>query len=341
VRFEEREVRDVPGEARRPQSRQEAQASLAGRSKTERTLGGRLELETLRGPRQSPTGGREGDSSGAVAGGRRGEVPRDVVPRRYAAPPGRRLAAFEGKKVVELFSGSARLARSIAQHGIDCEAWDIIDGPDADLLALSNRKRLLRDMRRGRVVFIWMGFPCTNWSMARRFTRSGPGALRDAGPGLWGLPDLSDRDQAKVDLGNRLLRVTAAIAKEAIRLRIPFALENQKYSRAWLTEPLQYLMRKGAEFYETHYCQFNEPWRKATRLLCFLAPSLQHVLRVCTGMKGICSATGLKHLQLNGLDEHDVFWTLRAQAYPQSMCSALARAIREQVRCWDSIAPYR
>jgi len=197
-------------------------------------------------------------------------------------------------------------------------------------------------MRRGRVLFIWMGFPCTSWSMARRLTHSGPGPLRDGGPGLSGLPNLSEKDQAKVELGNRLLRVTASIAREAVRLQIPFVLENPKSLRAWLTEPLLYLVRKGAIFFEAHYCQYKEPWKKATYLLSFLAPSLQQVLHVCTGKKGVCSATGLRHLQLNGLDEHGIFWTLRAQAYPQALCSCLARAIREQLMVWNStIAPFR
>mmetsp|Transcript_102260 Transcript_102260/g.327886 ORF Transcript_102260/g.327886 Transcript_102260/m.327886 type:complete len:156 (-) Transcript_102260:485-952(-) len=122
----------------------------------------------------------------------------------------------------------------------------------------------------------------------------------------------------------------------------PICVENPKTSRAWLTEPILHLVRKGAEFFEAHYCQYNEPWRKATSLLCFRAPSLQAAFQVCTGRKGICSASGIKHLQLNGLDQHGVFWTLRAQAYPQKFSSAVALAIREQLMVWDSIiAPSR
>jgi len=214
------EVCDVPSEAWRAQQRPPTHAQVAGGGETKMEMGGGLEHETLRGPRPSATGRRKGVARSAAPSGGGGQRVGQGVPRRFAAPACRRLACFEGRKVVELVSGSARLARSIAQQGIDCEAWDIIDGPGADLLALRNRKRLLQETRRGRVLFIWMCFPCTSWSMARRLTHSGPGPLRDGGAGLWGLPGLSERDEAKAAIGNRLLRVTASIAKEPIRLRI-------------------------------------------------------------------------------------------------------------------------
>jgi len=185
-------------------------------------------------------------------------------------------------------------------------------------------------MRRGDFVAILAGFPCTSWSRARRWNGLGPGPLRDDDQHLWhGYPDLSAKDMEKALIGNALLSTTCRLASLAIDLGIPVLLENPATSRAWLTKPIQKLMKKGAVFTMCHFCQYGTPWKKGTNFLH--ANCGQFDLKCCHGNSGICTRTGEKHFILQGTDNHGVFWTLRAQPYPAPLCRHLVSVIKTQL----------
>jgi len=60
------------------------------------------------------------------------------------------------------------------------------------------------------IALLWFGMPCQSWSRAQRFD-GGPPPLHDA-VFLWGRPQLSDTDAAKVSNGNALLLWTTDLA---------------------------------------------------------------------------------------------------------------------------------
>ena len=55
--------------------------------------------------------------------------------------------------------------------------------------------------------------------------------------------------------------------------------------------------------------------------------------KVCNPCRGFCSRTQRKHIRLAGVDQQNVFWTLRAQPYPWQLAAAVgslvARALRD------------
>ena len=158
-----------------------------------------------------------------------------------------------------------------------------------------------------------------------------PGALRgEEGKDLYGLPGLSEKDQLKVDVANKLLRYLSAFGRYCKRRRVPFYVENPLTSRLWKTHELKQLARlPGTLHVDFVFCQYGEPWRKSTRLLVNGHSDLRCIERRCTfGRNFVCSATGRRHIVLSG-SSGGVFMTAWAQAYPHRLCRALAAAIRE------------
>jgi hypothetical protein len=230
-------------------------------------------------------------------------------------------------RALELFSGCARMSRALARAGVDTEAWDIADDAALDLTRPDIRRRIYHRLRSGRVVFVWLGTPCTSFSAARKHDGLGPAPLRDDDHPA-GLPNLSRSDQEKVNLGNRLLDVSINIMQTCVDLKIPCILENPASSRLWLMPKLRaFISRNGAGVDEVHYCQYGTEWKKPTKLLSWGLHSLKSILKLCSGRNGQCSQTGLPHRQLTGRDATGTFWTLRAQPYPMTFCQDLAQHI--------------
>ena len=148
-----------------------------------------------------------------------------------------------------------------------------------------------------------------------------------------GLPGLFHHDQEKVRLGNLLLELSVLLYKAASAKGIPVYLENPFSSRAWLMPSMTAMYRdcKCTDFV-VDYCQYCMPWKKRItfRVANFQASSI--VQRQCTGRGGRCSASGKKHIILQGQDSQGVFWTLRAQPYPMQLCERLAQAFVDEWR---------
>ena len=109
---------------------------------------------------------------------------------------------------------------------------------------------------------------------------------------------------------------------------VPWSLENPKTSRAWLTPPLKNLIQQH-NFEEAHFCQYKMPWKKATSFLHSM-PSFD--FRKCAAHDGVCTATGKRHIILQGKDGKGVFLTKKAQPYPLSLCSDIAGHILKQLK---------
>ena len=68
--------------------------------------------------------------------------------------------ALRGKFVMEVFSGSGRLARSFAELGVPGLMWDIDHGPAGDLLNDDVLAGVLAHIASGNCLFLWLGTPC-------------------------------------------------------------------------------------------------------------------------------------------------------------------------------------
>jgi len=175
--------------------------------------------------------------------------------------------------------------------------------------------------------------PCQSWSRARKWD-GGPPPLRDDSNHLWGYPTLSQVDAAKVLLGNRLLQYTVFLMNMLIDLSIPWVLENPWTSRAWLTPPMKRLLEsKDVSFGRIDFCQYNMPWRKSTGLMCS-GIHLQPMMRICSGTSNRCSASGRRHIILEGKDSANQWWTHRAQPYPEQMCKEIIQQLEVHTCLW-------
>ena len=254
--------------------------------------------------------GRCGDGQGAP------------ILHQALAGTSRRLAC---KYALEIFSGAGHFAQACASAGLDCVAWDILDGAGADVLAPHAAERLCHQIASGDVAVVLLGTDCKSWSRARRADGRGPGPLRDDGDGLYGLPSLAARDQAKVELGNRLLQFTAKVVRCCCSHHVPVLIENPQTSRIWLTREMKQLSASGMHLSTCSFCQYGTSWRNNTHFLSNI-PILNQVLKQCHQVHGRCSATNKPHLQLVGRNSAGVFLTLLAQPYPHELCKVLIRA---------------
>ena len=231
-----------------------------------------------------------------------------------------------------MFSGSGRLSLALVNADIRAVVFDVMEGPEGDLLMPAVRRRLFRLIRHERCLGIWFGFPCGTFSRARRGKAGMPGALRgEEGRALYGLPNLSEKDALKVKIANELLQHMRAFCLYAYRRRVPFYIENPLTSRLWKMPEVHELLKLPQVLTLVFDdCQYGEAWRKSTKLLVSRHSDLRVIERRCKfGRNFICSATGKRHQVLSGSDGK-VFWTARAQAYPRSLCRAIAGAVREQ-----------
>ena len=233
-----------------------------------------------------------------------------------------------GPIVLEIFSGVGRLTRSLCELGIQAFGIDIVHGPMHDVLDPMVQARLFRLIRKGQVQFVWLGMPCTTFSIARRNDGIGPPPLRsDSRP--HGLPNLAGGQLQKLREGNALFGFSMDLIKECQRCKIPWALENPATSRCWLMPRLRALLPKVSSIL-LDFCCFGEAWRKRTRII-HQGISLASLEILCSGTHGNCSRTGKPHLHLKGIAPNGQFWTLTAQPYPIELTRRLAHELSQQM----------
>jgi hypothetical protein len=115
-----------------------------------------------------------------------------------------------------------------------------------------------------------------------------PGSLRaDAAPGIYGLDNLSQKDQDRVQLGNKLVLWSIRLLKCCIKHRVPVVIENPRSSRLRLLPPLQVLLN-FAQLDTFDACQYWAPCRKVTQLAAwnFDVSSLSKRCRVYSNVEG-------------------------------------------------------
>lgn len=115
---------------------------------------------------------------------------------------------------LDLFAGCGGIAKAMRARGrrsigVDT-IQDIIHGKHHHLTNPKIFRVVVRFIRSGRVASVWLGTPCTSFSMARR---GRPPALRSR-QFPWGVGGLSEEDQERVRLGNILAKRSLAIFRE-------------------------------------------------------------------------------------------------------------------------------
>jgi len=120
---------------------------------------------------------------------------------------------------LESFAGTAGVTRAILAEAnlwclppIEIEPNNFVPQPVA-IFSRPVQAKAMRWLQSGAVVGHHMGTPCSSFTRARR-NDGGPPPIRD-NDHLDGLPGLTDADQAKVNLGNQCLQVSAKLADSA------------------------------------------------------------------------------------------------------------------------------
>jgi hypothetical protein len=130
---------------------------------------------------------------------------------------------------------------------------------------------------------------------------------------------------------------SASVLKLCMILGIPGTIENPKSSRIWLYPSIVALSRCRHRVHTPSplsrpssivldFCQFGTDWRKPTKILG-IHIDLNPIASTCTGKRGICSRTGVKHQVLEGRAPGGQYWTRLATMYPFQFAKRLAMCL--------------
>jgi len=161
---------------------------------------------------------------------------------------------MRGDLFLDIFGGTAGVARAVSQRGPAAYVFDLVY--QFDILLPKNLDALLRLLAGGRVKGVCLASPCDTFSAARRAPRwsSYPSALRSK-ECIYGLPNLTERESFLCERGNHLMEVTARLLRACNRLQVPWVLENPESSLLWHAPPIQRLASHRAVLSTTlHQC---------------------------------------------------------------------------------------
>ena len=230
---------------------------------------------------------------------------------------------------LELFSGRGGVSSQLIKKGHGVLSFEIRAGPQFDLLNPRVEKIIIGWITSGCVAGVWLGTPCSSFSRARHGPEgSSWGPIRNASH-IWGIPNLSSRDRAKIQLGNACAKFSCRIITLCNSLGVPALLENPRTSMLWKVPPLQRLLRAPTcVMNSTDFCQHGTRWRKRTGVAGWHVGTIPILNRRCSGRKGMCSRSGLHHIVLKGTDKASgLLWTVLAEPYPPSFAAAAASAL--------------
>eukprot|EP00913_Durusdinium_trenchii_P004004 g3708.t1 len=207
-----------------------------------------------------------------------------------------------------------RLQEQITPNQFVLEAVDLTDSR-----VLEHLESLIRE---GRINYIHFGTPCSSFSLARK-DDGGPPPLR-ARRALWGLPNLTARDQDKVRVGNKLMQLTVDLANLAHTAGAFWSIENPLGSYLWAMPPVQRLAKfTNVSRTELDMCRFGSAHLKPTALLG--NASLQVLGKRCDRDRRPHVHDPLVGFAV--VDGGRVFKTRLAQVYPWQLCDEWAQLI--------------
>lgn len=238
---------------------------------------------------------------------------------------------------LDLFSGSGGIRNEIQKRsGFGCFSMDITIDPAFDLTSPTVCNMLIGWIGTGLIRGVFLAPPCSTWSMASR------GRYRTARH-IYGLPLLDAAAAGRVLVGNLTLKSAQRVIKSCNRHGIAAILENPQSSLMW-REPVmaQLVSLSRARLAVTDFCQHGTRWRKSTRFAswnCQLPPS--PMCHRCHGRQGICSATNLPHISLEGGAPGGARWTAIASPYPASINRLASRWLVRSAASVESVRQNR
>ena len=217
--------------------------------------------KSRRSPEKGPVEGLEVSGSLREVGKPPNE-PADTLPAMRGKPWGNHVRIQKGARVwkrqkqqryvMDLFAGKGGVSAACQALGFHAKQWDIIHGPEHDLTDKRVLKRLLQEIRRGRVLAVMMAPVCTSFSRARDRTK----VIRNH-RFPWGIPRrfLSEKEYLSIRLGNTLFRACFAIIEECEKQQIPWLLENPLSSRCWNLPPMRRIIQqRDTHFIHADFC---------------------------------------------------------------------------------------
>lgn len=176
--------------------------------------------------------------------------------------------------LLEIFSGSGRVADAWRRRGGVAGAIDLRHGQHEDVRRRSVRQDILGSIRRRLVDAVWLGTPCSSWSLARRGRAGRPGGPLRTLESLHGVPRrlAPDADRKKILEGDQTMLFSAQCIDACIAQSIPVALENPASSRLWHAAPVASLVQlSDAQSVLMDMCQHGTSYRKRTRVVTWVA----------------------------------------------------------------------
>jgi len=144
------------------------------------------------------------------------------------AVPGN-LIRGKAKVFLEIFAGSCRIAIAVAKLGLPAESFEINRSIVENVMCPKTRKNIIQRIRDKRCSGIWIGVSCSSWTRARRAPVDSkmPSPLRgDDANTIWGLPGLSETDQARIIGGNATALFAIAVFRACLESKTPCVIEN-------------------------------------------------------------------------------------------------------------------
>ena len=134
---------------------------------------------------------------------------------------------------LELFSGCGGVSSQLTKKGHGVLSFEIRAGPQFDLLNPRVEKIITGWITSGCVAGVWFGTPCSSFCRARHGPEgSSWGPIRNAAH-IWGIPNLSSRDKAKIQLGNACAKLSCRLIALCNRIGVPALFENPRTSMLW------------------------------------------------------------------------------------------------------------
>lgn len=228
-----------------------------------------------------------------------------------------------GKYVADLFAGEGGVAHQCRRLGYKAKEWELDRGLQFDLTNRKVLRKLIGDVKKGRVLAAMLAPPCTTFSIARDRTK----VIRSR-EYPWGLPadQLTPAELEKVVEGNKCFEAAFELIYHFNKHRVPWLLENPATSKCWHLPPIHDLLdNHGCLCVTLDFCVFGAPWKKATTFLAgqLDAQDLGRLQHRCQGRGGFCSRTQKKHWQLTGAYRGKNLTKL-AQPYPTKLCRQIA-----------------
>lgn len=290
----------------------------------ERKMGIRQQCKNLRQTGSSSAGPKSSGGTIPAAWRRVSEELRHLLPEWCDSSPGSLPTAarpnLQGQVFLSLFGGKGECARFVSSRGGTGIIVDF-DFSSANDLSKPSRWKDVRTLACYSTL-VGVDLPCNTWSRARRapWWSKMPSALRDDDRYIFGLPDLSTKDRAKVQGANLMLRESVRLIKYCLQHNIPGYLENPWTSRVWKTPSIRRLLRSKCVFLvRADMCQYHTQWRKPTGLLIWGCSPF--VFKTCWHGH-LCKRTHKPHLQLSGISGGK-FLTHQAQVYTKQFAEAL------------------